>query len=239
MSTTLEHIDKLIVAESADELFAIGCSYASEMGFNGFLYGQQGRSEFGYRPPFIISDYSHEWMSEYMARNAISVDPLVRHMMKHSTPLTWDVATALHADREGVMLMKDASDLNMRSGVFVPLRGNFQQRGLVSMHSDIRAKEMQQFFKSYQGDITIFALHYNEVLNRIMRDSVPPIKLTRRECEVLQAAADGKDTSCIATLLGISEATVLAHFTNTFRKLEAENRVHAIAIALQKNLITL
>jgi DNA-binding CsgD family transcriptional regulator len=239
MSTTLEHIEKLIAATSAEELLELGSAYAEKLGFNGFLYGQQGRSEFGYKPPLIISDYSREWMNEYMARNAITIDPLVRHMMKHITPLTWDAATELHADREGVMLMKDASDFNMRSGVFVPVRGNFQQRGLISMHSDIRPKEMQSYFNSYQGDITLYALHYHEALTRIMRNSVPPIKLTRREREVLQAAADGKDTSCIATLLGISEATALAHFTSAFRKLGAENRVHAIAIALQKNLITL
>jgi DNA-binding CsgD family transcriptional regulator len=239
MFITLEYINKLTTTGTMEELRTLGCSYAAEMGFNGFIYGQQGRAEFGCRQPLIISDYSHDWMSEYMARNAIAIDPLVRHMMKHSTPLTWDAATALHADREGALLMKDAADFNMHSGVVVPVRGNFQQRGIVSMHSDIRPKEMQSYFNSHQGDITLFALHYHEALTRIMREQVPSINLTKRESEVLQAAADGKDTSCIATLLGISEATVLAHFTNTFRKLSAENRVHAIAIALQKNLITL
>lgn len=239
MVITLEYINKLTMAETMDDLYTLGSSYATEMGFNGFIYGQQGRAEFGCKQPLIISNYSQEWMSEYMARNAIAVDPLVRHMMKHTTPLTWDAATALHADREGVLLMKDASDFNMRSGVVVPVRGNFQQRGIVSMHSDIRPKEMQSYFNSCQGEITLFALHFHEALTRIMRGKIQSINLTRRESEVLSAAADGKDTSCIATLLGISEATVLAHFTNTFRKLGAENRVHAIAIALQKNLITL
>lgn len=239
MSVTLDHIEKLIAAHTMDELFNLGVSYAHEVGFNGFLYGQQGRSEFENKPPLIISDYSPEWMEEYMARNAIAFDPLVRHMMKHTTPLTWDGATALHGDRDGILLMKDASDFDMRSGVFVPIRGNFQQRAIVSMHSDLRPKEMQSYFNSYQGDITLYALHYYEALTRIMKSQMPEIRLTRREGEVLQAAADGKDTSCIATLLGISEATVLAHFTNTFRKLDAENRVHAIAIALQKNLIRL
>ncbi len=239
MSVTLEHIEKLISATNMDELYQLGVSYAHELGFNGFLYGHQGRAEFEYKAPLIITDYSHEWMNEYMARNAIAVDPLVRHIMKHVTPLTWDGATALHGDREGILLMKDASDFNMRSGVFVPVRGNFQQRAIVSMHSDVRPKEMQSYFNSYQADITLFALNYHEAITRIMREMAPAIKLTKRESEVLQAAADGKDTSCIATLLGISEATVLAHFTNTFRKLGAENRVHAIAIALQKNLIRL
>lgn len=239
MSTTLEHIEKLIVAESVEELYAIGSSYAEELGFNGFLYGQQGRGVFEYKPPLIISDFSQEWMEEYQVREAISIDPLVRHGLTRNTPITWDAATRLHGDRDGILLMKDATDFNMRSGVVAPVRGYFQERGIVSMHSDIRAREMQSYFDSYQGDITLFALHYHEALTRIMRALVPAIKLTKREGEVLQAAADGKDTSCIATILGISEATVLAHFTNVFRKLGAENRVHAVAIALQNNLITL
>lgn len=239
MSVTLKYIEKLIAAESVDELQALGVAYAAELGFNGFLYGQQGRAVFEYKPPLIISDFSLEWMKEYQARDAISIDPLVRHSMTRNTPLTWDAATALHADRAGVLLMKDASDFDMRSGVVAPIRGYFQERSIVSMHSDIRPKEMQSFFNSYQGDITLFALHYHESLTRIMRMLTPIIKLTKREREVLQAAADGKDTSCIATILGISEATVLAHFTGVFRKLGAENRVHAVAIALQNNLINL
>ncbi len=239
MSVTLDHIEKLITAQTLDELFNLGVSYAHELGFNGFLYGQQGRAVFNYKPPLILSDYAQEWMEEYQARDAITVDPLVRHGLTRNTPITWDAATALHGDREGILLMKDASDFDMHSGVVAPIRGYFQERAIVSMHSDIRPKEMQHYFNSYQGDITLFALHYHEALTRIMRALVPPINLTKREREVLQAAADGKDTSCIATLLGISEVTVLAHFTNVFRKLGAENRVHAVAIALQNNLITL
>jgi DNA-binding CsgD family transcriptional regulator len=239
MSMTLDFIERLTTANSVEELHAIGVSYAAELGFNGFLYAQQGRAIYEYRPPLVLSNFAQEWMKEYQANNAFVVDPLVRHGLTRNTPTTWDNATALHADRDGILLMKNASDFDMRSGVVAPIRGYFQERGIVSMHSDLRPKEMQSYFDSYQADITLFALHYHEALTRIMRALVPPIKLTKRESEVLQAAADGKDTSCIATLLGISEVTVLAHFTNAFRKLGAENRVHAVAIALQNNLITL
>ncbi len=62
-------------------------------------------------------------------------------------------------------------------------------------------------------------------------------KLSSREVECLRWAAAGKSSDEIATILGISVYTVSSYFKSATRKLQAVNRMQAIAIALRLRLI--
>lgn len=62
--------------------------------------------------------------------------------------------------------------------------------------------------------------------------------LTERERQVLVLLAKGFSNSKIATRLNISKATTKFHLSNIFSKLGAKNRVEAVTIALEHNLIT-
>ena len=62
--------------------------------------------------------------------------------------------------------------------------------------------------------------------------------LTAREIEILRLAADGLTTRDIAARLFLSSSTVKSHLDNIYRKLDASDRAHAVAIALRRNLLT-
>jgi two-component system, NarL family, response regulator YdfI len=62
--------------------------------------------------------------------------------------------------------------------------------------------------------------------------------LTDRETEVLQAAALGDRNKEIAYKLGISERTVKAHLTSIYNKFGVDSRSAAVAIGMQKGLLT-
>lgn len=62
-------------------------------------------------------------------------------------------------------------------------------------------------------------------------------KLSSREIECLRWAAAGKSSDEIAIILGISVYTVSSYFKSVTRKLQAVNRMQAIAIALRLRLI--
>lgn len=61
--------------------------------------------------------------------------------------------------------------------------------------------------------------------------------LTSREIEVLQLAATGHRNKQIAYKLNISEETVKFHIKNTLSKLEANDRTHAVTIAVKRGII--
>ena len=63
------------------------------------------------------------------------------------------------------------------------------------------------------------------------------ITLTDREIECLQWAAKGKSSREIAVILGLTTRGVDFHFDSAREKLNAVNRIQAVAIAISNELI--
>jgi DNA-binding NarL/FixJ family response regulator len=64
-------------------------------------------------------------------------------------------------------------------------------------------------------------------------------ELSPREIEVLRLIGAGNSNREIADQLSIGEATVKSHVTNILSKLSANDRAHAVAIALKRGIIAL
>ncbi|MGA7524608.1 MAG: response regulator transcription factor [Acidobacteriaceae bacterium] len=64
-------------------------------------------------------------------------------------------------------------------------------------------------------------------------------ELTSREITILQLIAEGNANKQVADRLYIGEATVKSHVTNILAKLHANDRTHAVAIALRRGIIEL
>ncbi len=62
-------------------------------------------------------------------------------------------------------------------------------------------------------------------------------KLTEREIELLEMAADGLSNKQIAFIMNISTCTVDKHSRNIVNALGAKNMKHAVAIGFRKKLI--
>ncbi len=63
--------------------------------------------------------------------------------------------------------------------------------------------------------------------------------LSEREIEVLRCVAKGKSNKIIADELAISEHTVKNHLKNILSKLNADDRTHAVTIAVKRGYIDL
>jgi DNA-binding NarL/FixJ family response regulator len=61
--------------------------------------------------------------------------------------------------------------------------------------------------------------------------------LSEREIEVLRQLASGNSNKMIADNLSLSEETIKAHMRNILSKLGANDRTHALAIALKRGII--
>jgi DNA-binding NarL/FixJ family response regulator len=64
-------------------------------------------------------------------------------------------------------------------------------------------------------------------------------QLTSREVEVLRLIAAGKANKLVASDLSITEETVKGHVKNILSKLGANDRTHAVTIALKRGIIEL
>jgi DNA-binding NarL/FixJ family response regulator len=64
-------------------------------------------------------------------------------------------------------------------------------------------------------------------------------QLSPREKQITHLMAEGRTAEAIGGELGVSVETVRTHVRNVIRKLQARNRVHAIALALERGEIAL
>jgi len=63
--------------------------------------------------------------------------------------------------------------------------------------------------------------------------------LTERELEILMSVAAGNSNKIVADKLSISEETVKSHMRSILSKLGANDRTHAVTIAIKRGLITI
>ena len=68
-------------------------------------------------------------------------------------------------------------------------------------------------------------------------DHVAGDALTEREVEVLRSVATGNSNKIIASRLSITEATVKGHMKNILAKLGANDRTHAVTIAIKRGIM--
>lgn len=68
---------------------------------------------------------------------------------------------------------------------------------------------------------------------------VPSVRLTPRQLQVLQLAANGHPNKAIGRHLGTAEDTVKSQMAALMRRLHVEDRAHAVAVGIRLGLIDL
>ncbi len=81
-----------------------------------------------------------------------------------------------------------------------------------------------------------FAL-FGEVARQRLQDCAKVLPVSKREIECLRLTANGMTSEDIASSLGLSEHPAHQYLTNSTHKLNAVNRIHAVAKALRSGLI--
>ena len=71
-----------------------------------------------------------------------------------------------------------------------------------------------------------------EIVNHVRDDDLTP-----REIEILRNVAGGNSNKAIASRCGISEETVKGHMKNILQKLNANDRAHAVMIAMKRGFL--
>ncbi|MDD4985941.1 MAG: response regulator transcription factor [Dehalococcoidales bacterium] len=73
-------------------------------------------------------------------------------------------------------------------------------------------------------------------ISKTMEAVIAP--LTNRETQIMRYIADGNTNKEIGLALGISEQTIKSHVSAILRKLNANDRAHAVALAIRSSLIS-
>ncbi len=105
----------------------------------------------------------------------------------------------------------------------------------------LKAGSMQELVSAIE-QIVAGGSYVDPRLDRILlspRATAQLPQLSPREREIMHLMAEGQTAESIGGQLGVSVETVRTHVRNVIRKLQARNRVHAIALALERGEIAL
>ena len=173
--------------------------------------------------------YPTEWTDIYRFRNYLAIDPIVNS--GKIGLLYWkDVYKELPPDRE---FYSQAKSFGLANG-FSHIISNQQIFGLMSVAGGELVnspcnRAILNNLAPHLHQLVLYLTHQKEKVN------LP--RLTPREREVLLWAMEGKSNWEISVVLGIGRESVKGHIANILRKLNASNRTHAVAIALQNDLL--
>ncbi len=120
--------------------------------------------------------------------------------------------------------------------------------GFVPLSID-RAALLHAIRTAARGEVLLNAKQLAHLLTQIESSPphthAPPVQsdkgpsLTERELGILQGVASGKRNKEIASRLGISEPTVKSHLANIYYKLGVDSRAAAVAVALERRILSL
>lgn len=138
----------------------------------------------------------------------------------------------------------------------IAIRGEFHDARIIMLSSSDSDGEIQRALRSGAAGYVLKSMPQDDLLAVIRsvhagKRQVPPAvaallaehlgeeDLTPRELEVLQLIRDGYKNKQIADQLSISENTVNFHIKNIVDKLDANDRTHAVTIAVRRGLLPL
>lgn len=161
---------------------------------------------------------------------------LARHAMTSTVPCWWsdDPLSPSYASFGALTLTGAAiAESPGQAGVGFPVYADRGQIGLVVFSGPDIAVDDQLLCDTHARCFSLFSAATS--LRPADSGGLPPI--SKRELECLKLTANGFTSEAIAEQLGLSVHTANQYLTNSAQKLDAVNRMHAVAKALRMRLI--
>jgi DNA-binding NarL/FixJ family response regulator len=138
--------------------------------------------------------------------------------------------------------------------ILIAILGEFPDARIIMLSSSDSDGEIQRALRSGAAGYVLKSLPQDALLSAIrsvhagkrrvpaevaavLAEHLGEEELTRREVQVLELIRDGRKNKQIADHLSISENTVNFHIKNIVGKLGANDRTHAVTIAMRRGLL--
>ncbi|MEM0906716.1 MAG: LuxR family transcriptional regulator [Pseudomonadota bacterium] len=179
------------------------------------------------KDPFVRSTYPGLWMARYLMKRYWRVDPIMREGFRRAAPFDW---ADIDRDTPKVAsFFDDAARFQVgQSGLCIPLNNKHNQRGILSISSDLTGSAWSDYKAIFLKDfIEVGAVLHKRGLKELFGDEAPPPRLSPREKEVLRWVAEGKEVPDIAIITGLSEHTVRTYLKSARTKLDCGTKTQA------------
>ncbi|WP_323917997.1 LuxR family transcriptional regulator [Aeromonas caviae] len=238
-SYALDLISRFEQADDEHTIVALLRQLTTQAGFDYFRLALMSPSTIQRPDVTIFNGCPQEWVDAYTQANFFAIDPVVQRGMEQSTPILWaDLIVQGVCDDERLAVMTLAQQAGLRDGITFPWHGANGHVGLLSLITSTPRTRAQ--WLSAVPFLSWLSMHIFEAVVRVcLVGESSHDALSLRELEVCRWAAEGKQTSDIAQILGITPRTVTFHLNNVVTKLGASSKCQAISWALKQGVVRL
>lgn len=185
-------------------------------------------------PHVLLTTWPAELLTGYDQAGLILGSPVIQRLRDSTNPFTYDIANATKNRRDGKaqIVVSLFARHGLPRGAYFPAHNPHGRRGALGFGGDrppLAYREMAELN-------AIANLAFTKVLE-FRLDGQAGVALSRREIECLSWASAGKTSVEMSEILGLSEYTVNHYLNRATRKLDAVNRVQAVAKAMRAGLL--
>ena len=135
-SHDIKHKIYLCNISSADTNHAIKSNAElalSAIGFNNWVFAcENPNSILGMS--HLLSGLTFQWITKYLTKGYVYIDPIVKHCREFEDPLIWDVINGWDSATDDVKnFMRDIHTSGFGSGMAIPLRSPRGTKGVLSL----------------------------------------------------------------------------------------------------------
>ncbi|GAA0292758.1 LuxR family transcriptional regulator [Rhodovulum strictum] len=243
----LEHLKAIVAARSVEELWALHTQRMAAYGFDRLIYGFtrfRTANSLGDKDDFIVLSnigpaYVRAMVDKEMYRDA----PMVRWAVENEGVCSWRELGERRARGELSAAEQKVMEFNRAMGVIagytIAFRGiSVRAKGAIGLvvRAGLTQEDADGIWSEHGADILLLnELMHLKLQNLPNLSTRPP--LTQRQREVLEWVGDGKTAQDIATILGVTAATVEKHLRLAREALNVETTAQAVLKAWFQNQI--
>lgn len=190
----------------------------------------------------IVGNYPEDWMRYYQKKRYVQIDPVVKHIKQTEGIFKWDDLNYSDNQKEK-SLMNEAREAGLYSGLGLSLKNYYGE--IVGMGFAASNKNVALDMATQQFILLIskqFDLNFKTILlgknKHHQQNNLPAYELTIKQKDVLCWIAKEKTYGEIASIMNISENTVLYHTKEIFKRLNVNSQMAAVLKAIKFGLIT-
>lgn len=186
---------------------------------------------------FAVSNYHPEWQSRYLTQNFASIDPVVSMAKEQMRAFTWAAGAPRSLSKPQRRFYSEAGDFGIRSGISIPIRTAFGHMSMLTLASHKPSLCLETDIDQIAAVTAVAQLHAKMEQHDAEPTASVEIDLKAKQALCLKWSAEGKTMRDIASIEGMSFATVNFHLNNARKALDAGSLAQATALATKLKLI--
>lgn len=238
------HLDALLHAGAIEEVWRLHCEAMASFGFDRLLYGftRFGSPRSLGHPDdlLVLSNLDRGFIRTFIGERLFERAPMVRWAVQNTGACSWlwlqeNEASLDDAARQVIAFNKSWGVVAGYTISFPEV--SIRSRGAIGLiaRPDLSQADVEEVWAAHGRTIQLLNSAFHLKATSLPYSPVNP--LTSRQREVLEWVADGKTVQDIATILGLTTATVEKHLRLAREALNVETTAQAVLKATQKNQI--